>query len=381
MRKQKILILSWRGPGHPNAGGAELSTHEHAKAWVKAGHSVTLFTSYFKGGKKKEFIDGVKIIRKGSDIFGVQILAFIWYVFRKHAKFDLVVDQFHGIPFFTPLYIRTKKLAFIHEVAKEVWWFNPWPKPFNLIPAIIGTIFERFIFTILYRKIPFMTVSESTKKDLVRWGIPKGNITVVYNGVSVVNIKVQKENRNTVIYLGALTKDKGIEDAIEVFGLINRRDPDWQFWVVGKGDTKYLGYLNKKIKELNLGKKVKFWGFVDQKKKFELLTKAHVLINSSIREGWGLVNIEANATGTPVVGYNVQGIKDSVVSGKTGLLSRPGSCEDLAENAIKLCDNVNLYSAMRKEATTWAKRFTWEKSTRESLNLINALVALDFITR
>jgi glycosyltransferase involved in cell wall biosynthesis len=373
MIKLKILMLSWRGPGHPNAGGAELSTHEHAKGWVKAGHSVTLFTSYFKGGKKEESIDGVNIIRKGSGVFGVQITAFFWYVFGKHMKFDLVVDQFHGIPFFTPLYIRTKKLAFIHEVAKEVWWFNPWPVPFNLIPAVIGTVFERFIFTILYRKIPFMTVSESTKKELVTWGIPRGNVTVIHNGASVVNVKVQKENKNTAIYLGALTKDKGVEDVIKVFDLINRRDSGWQFWIVGKGDPGYLNFLNRKIGKFNLGSKIKFWGFVDQKKKFELLARARVFINPSVREGWGLVNIEANIVSTPVVGYNVPGIKDSVVDGETGLLSKFGDYESLAENAVRLCNNANLYNAMSRKAVTWAKQFTWSESVKGSLNLINLL--------
>jgi len=372
MRKQKILILSWRGPGHPNAGGAELSTHEHAKAWVKAGHSVTLFTSYFRGGKREEFIDGVKIIRKGYGVFGVQIAAFIWYIFGKHMKFNLVVDQFHGIPFFTPLYVRIKKLAFIHEVAKEVWWFNPWPVPFNLIPAVIGTLFERFIFTILYRKIPFMTVSESTKKELVKWGIPKGNITIIHNGASVINVKVQKENRNTAIYLGVLTKDKGIEDVIKVFDLINRRDSSWQFWIVGKGNPGYLNCLNRKIRKFNLGSKIRFWGFVDQKKKFELLARAHILINPSIREGWGLVNIEANSVGTPVVAYNVPGCKDSVKNGFSGLLSEGGNIGALVSNTIKLVCSKREYNRIQKNAISWGKRFSWLKATEESLKLLES---------
>jgi glycosyltransferase involved in cell wall biosynthesis len=366
-----VLVLSWRGPGHLNAGGAELSTHEHAKAWVKAGHSVTLFTSYFEGGKKNESIDGVRIIRKGSDVFGVQISAFIWYIFGKHAKFDLVVDEFHGIPFFTPLYVRTKKIAFIHEVAKEVWWFNPWPKPFNLIPAVIGTVFERFIFTILYRKIPFMTVSESTKKELMDWGILKKNINVIYNGVSTIKCKTRKEKRKNIMFLGVLAKDKGIEDALKAFAIVGKKDKNFQFWVVGHGSADYL-------KELKIQKNIKFWGFVNNKKKFELLSRAHILLNPSFREGWGLVNIEANSVGTPVVGYDVPGIKDSVVNGKTGLLSRSGDCENLAKNVIGLCNNTDLYNTISMNAIVWARQFTWKKSTKESLRFIEFLVSQKF---
>src|SRR3989344_3946668 len=178
-----VLILSWRGPGHPNAGGAEQVTLEHAKGWVKAGHEVTLFTSFFKGAKKEDLINGVKIIRIGRQFFGVQINAFFWYLFGKHQKFDLVIDEFHGIPFFTPFYIRARKIALIHEVARDVWKLNPWPKPFNLIPSFFGTMLEPLIFRIFYRKIPFTTVSNSTKDDLLGWGIPKSSITVIHNGV------------------------------------------------------------------------------------------------------------------------------------------------------------------------------------------------------
>ena len=86
-----ILILSWRGPGHPYEGGAEIVTHEHAKAWIKAGHNVTLFTSSYDKAKPNENIDGVEIIRSGSQLGGVHLSAFVWYLFGKHQKFDLVV--------------------------------------------------------------------------------------------------------------------------------------------------------------------------------------------------------------------------------------------------------------------------------------------------
>src|SRR3989344_5230030 len=165
-----ILILSWRSQGHPNAGGAEQVTFEHAKAWVKSGHEVTLFSSYYKTAEADGVKAGVRILRRGDYAFGVKIKAFLWYLFGKHPKFDLIIDEFHGIPFFTPLYVKVRKLAFIHEVAREVWNLNPWPKPFNLLPAIIGTIFEKWVFRIIYRKTPFLTVSNSTKEDLIEWG-------------------------------------------------------------------------------------------------------------------------------------------------------------------------------------------------------------------
>ncbi|MEK7550223.1 MAG: glycosyltransferase family 4 protein [Patescibacteria group bacterium] len=374
MRKLKILIFSWRGLKHPLSGGAEIATFEHAKGWVKAGNKVTLFTSYFKNAKETEFIDGVEIIRKGGDVFGVKIKAFYWYLFNKHPKYDLVVDEFHGIPFFTPIYVRTKKLALIHEVAKEVWWFNPWPRPLNYIPGIIGTVFEPIMFNFLYKNIPFMTVSESTKTDLVNWGVPKENIKIVYNGVNPIKVDRNRQTRKTAIFLGALAKDKGIEDALKAFSLINIKEAGWQFWVVGWGTKNYLTELKTISNKLNISEDIKFWGYVNDKKKFELLSGAHVFINPSIREGWGLVNIEANSVGTPAIGYLVSGIKDSVVNEKTGLLSPLGDFKSLAENAIKLCKDSKSWERMSKNAISWSKKFTWGKSIRQSLILIKSLV-------
>lgn len=369
--KLNILILSWRGPDHPHAGGAEESTHEHAKGWVKAGHKVTLFTSYFRGGKKEEVIDGVQIIRRGLQIFGVQWEAFKWYLLTPHSKYNLVIDQFHGIPFFTPLFVRVKKLAFIHEVTKEVWALNPWPKPFNLLPAIVGTIAEPLIFKLFYKKTPFMTVSNSTKEDLTSWGIPAANITVVHNGLTVPKLKkkLPKEIKKTAIFLGALSKDKGIEDAIKIFAAVDRGDPTWQFWVVGKGEEHYLKFLKSLCVKLGIYKKVKFWGYVSNEKKFELLERAHVLINPSVREGWGFVVMEAASCGTPTVGYNVAGLKDSILDGKTGILCdlKPYAC---AQEILSLMSDQTKYNRLRQNCFKWASEFSWEKSVKKSLTLI-----------
>ncbi len=370
-----ILILSWRGPGHPNAGGAEQVTLEHAKGWLKAGHDVTLFTSFFNGAKKDYTFEGIRIRRAGRQFFEVQLRAFFWYFFGKHQRFDLVVDEIHGIPFFTPIYIRTRKLGLIHEVAKEVWKLNPWPKPFNLIPSVVGTLFEPWIFRLFYTKVPFMTVSNSTKNDLISWGIPKANITVIHNGLKLFLPKKfpPKETKKTAIYLGALSLDKGIFDAVRTFGEIERKDDRWQYWVVGLGTKEYVDELKNLSEELDITQKLKIWGYVSEARKFELLAKAHVLINPSVREGWGLVNIEANAVGTPVLGYNAPGLVDSIKNGKTGILVPRGDYRNLAEETLRLVRDNEKYQRFQKNAISWSKKFTWEKACKESLLLIESL--------
>ncbi len=376
--KKNILIMSWRGPGHPQYGGAEIVTHQHAKAWVKSGYQVTLVTSIYKNGKKEEFLDGVKIIRLGSSNLNLQIIitpltACWWYLFKNKDKYDLVFDHFHGWSFLTPLYIRTKKIGFIHEIAGGVWLHNPLHWPFNIIPALIGIYTEKIIFK-LYKNIPFITVSKSTKKSLIDLGLPKKNINIINNGVLINKIKIKhKEKDPTLIFLGALSKDKGIEYALKVFASISKQDKNYQFWVVGKGEENYLTHVKKELSRDIPKDKLKYWGFVDEKKKFKLLAKAHLLINSSMKEGWGLVNIEANSVGTPVVGFNVPGVRDSVQHNSNGLLVKNGNTDRMSKVILELMNDSKDYQRLQKNAISWSQKFDWESSTKKSLNFIEQI--------
>ncbi|MEK7095208.1 MAG: glycosyltransferase family 4 protein [Patescibacteria group bacterium] len=364
----KILVFSWRGPGHPNAGGAEKVTHEHAKSWVQAGHDVTLFTSGFPGVPSHELIDGVEIVRGGHQIGLFHITAVFWYLFQKETTYDVIIDQFHGIPVFTPLFVRGQKVGFIHEVAKEVWWTNHLRFPLNHLYGALGYFIEPFIFR-LYTKIPFVTVSLSTKADLIDWGIDKKNISIIYNGVSVKKSNQKKSKTKTLMYLGAIAKDKGIEDALKLFSLIHKSYPAWKLWIVGKGEPHYLD-------ELNIPRYIKNYGFVDEQTKFDLLSRAHILINPSIREGWGLVNIEANAMGTPVVAYDVPGCRDSIKNNHTGILCPKGNIDQMTSQAVLLLQDDKRYKNMTTQAKNWSKNFIWEKSSTQSLKFLMALIQL-----
>lgn len=367
----KILVFSWRGPKHPLSGGAEQVMHEHMKGWIDNGHSVTLFTSIFDGGKKNELIDGVNIIRKGSQFLQVHIFAFFWYL--KHKDFDLVVDQFHGIPFFTPLYVKRKIIAVLQEVAREVWLKNDLPWPINYVLGGIGYFIEPVIF-LFYKKTEFMVGSKSALYDLEKMGISKSKVTIVPHGV-LINApkKLQpKEKEYTITFLGALAKDKGIEDALEVFRLLSVRK-NIKFWVIGRGGNDYVKRLKEKCKDFGIESRVKFWGFVNESEKFDLLSRSHVLVNTSFKEGWGLVNIEANAVGTPVVAYSNPGLVDSVKNEISGILVSQNNVEALTLEINKLLDDKKKLKKLSVTARNWSKNFNWEKSKDLSLKLIKEL--------
>lgn len=360
-----ILMLNWRGPGHPSSGGAEQVTMKHCAYWASCGHNVYWFTSRVAGLPNSEIISGVHVVRSGIDVFGVQVNAFFWYLFGGHPNFDIVIDQFHGIPFFAPLYVKQPVVGFIHEIAQPVWHLNPWPRPFNLIPAIVGKYLEPLVFK-LYSQVPFITVSASTQKDLQSLGIKK--VTIIPNGIVLPNRLPQlaKEKNFTFIYLSTLTKDKGVEDALECFSLLGKHG--YQYWVVGKGDPKFVSSLQKRYPF------VKFFGFVSQEEKFRLLSRAHVLVFPSVHEGWGLVILEAASVGTPAIAYSVSGVKDAIIDGQTGLLAKNPAPSALKELCLQLMPNKKLYQKMSAACRAHSKQYSWDSSRQASLNYLKNLL-------
>lgn len=367
-----ILILNWRDIKNPKSGGAEILTHELGKRWVEAGHSVTLFSSEFFGCKKKEILDGVKIIRAGHPdirhIFSsVHFLAYRYYKNKFKEKFDVVIDEVHGLPFFTPWYVKEKKVALICEVAGELWM-----KMFTPIFGLLGRIVEIFYLRLVYKNMPFLTISESTKRDLAYHGISEKNISVIPMGVSVPKVmkKFNKEKNPTLIFVGRISSLKGIEDALEATELIKRTYPNIQFWVIGRGPDIYINRLKQLCIEQGITKNVVFWGFVSEEKKFELLAKAHLLISPSIKEGFGLTIPEGGFVGTPSVVYNSLGLSDLVINGKTGMVCQKNSPLEMAKNAEKLLQDQNLYKSMRENSIVASKGYNWDNSAKFVLQIL-----------
>ena len=357
-----ILVLNWRDPKHPLSGGAEISLFHHVSYWQKMGYNITWFASDFNRAKKEELYQGIKIIRGGNH-FTVSLYFFKQWISGKFRDTDIIIDCFHFFPFFTPLYIKDKCIiGLINEVAGNVWFDN------LIFPlAFIGYKIEPFVIR-LYKKKSFITGSKSALEDLVKVGIDKKRITIINHGFTPLKItrSFKKEKNKTILFLGRLAKDKGIEDALLMLELLIRDSKEIQLWVVGKFESKnYEKRLKGLISEFKVKKNCTFFGYVDEEKKAELLQRAWIMAHPSAREGWGLNVIEANSVGTPVVGYNVPGLRDSIIDNKTGLLVDPDAIS-LADGVEKLLEDKKLLKSLSEEAKKWAKTFSWDKSGRES---------------
>ncbi len=363
----KILIFNWRDPRHPWAGGAEVFLHKVARHWVDWGHKVTWLCSRHTNQSQYDQIDGIEIVRKGG-IYSVYPATAAMYLVKMRQQYDILFDSVNGIPFFTPLFSRKPKVALVHHIHKEVFFRE---LPWHL--AHLGNFLERVGMPLVYQRTPFIAVSDSTRQAMINIGIPDHLITVIHNGVDSERFRPGvKYPSPRILFLGRLRRYKSVDVIIRAMPIILQQIPELHLDIVGSGPmAKELHSLTEK---LGMSDSIHFHGFVNEMDKVEFLRQAHIAIQPSMKEGWGLTVLEANACGTPVIAANVPGLIDSVVDGETGILVPYGDPAALAHEVVALLTDVGRYQRMSQTAVEWARRFHWKKSARSCLELFAQLV-------
>lgn len=358
----RILIFNWRDVTHPQAGGAERYVHEIGKRLAKK-HEVTLFCGRYPGAPKREEIEGIEVVRGGGK-YTTYVHAATTYLVKFRGDYDIVVDSINGVPFFTPVYTRKPVVAVVHHVVG--WRIFRRELPFPL--AVLGYLAERSVPR-LYRNRAFVTVSKSSKEELLKFGIDERIVTVIPNGVDLKPTTGKKSNRPSIVYLGRIKRYKRVDHVLRAFGIVKRNVPDAELIVAGRGDYRDLLKLAN-----DLGIEVRFLGEVDEATKRDVLSKAWVYVIASTKEGWGISVIEANACGTPAIAYDVPGLRDSVRHGFNGLLVEDGNVKALADAIVKVLEDEGLRGRLSRNAIRWAKRFSWDRSAEKFERLIKSLV-------
>lgn len=366
----KILALNWEDLKNPQAGGAEVHLQEILTRIARRGHEITLLCSNYPEASPTEESNGIKIIRKGSRYNFNLVVPFAFKALLKEQKWDIVIEDINKIPFYTPLYHRLPLLVVIpHLFADTVF------KEINPILGFYIYLSEKPI-PVIYKGFKFMVISESTKEDLIKRGIRKDDIFVIKCGIDQalyrIDPEVEKYPTPTVIYLGRLKKYKSIDHLLTGFSLLLDKIPEARLIIVGDGD--YKGYLMDFAGKLNLGSRVEFTGYVDKGEKVKRLRKSWVAVYPSLKEGWGLTNIEANACGTPVIASNVPGLKDSVIDGKTGLLFEYGNVQQLSQCMVKILSDESYRENLIRGGLSWAKNFSWDEAALKTLELMEDII-------
>lgn len=362
-----ILVINWRDIKNPRAGGAEVYFQEIFKRIANQGHKVTLFCTGFDNAPKEEVIDGIRIIRKGKE------LTFNWTVYRnltnllEREQYDLIIDDLNKIPFYSPWIVKRKKPVLVilmhlfrNAIFKEV-----------VFPLASYVYLGESLIPLCYKNNNFAVLSESSKKDVLRFGIKEELITVIPPGTDTEKYlpkKDQDAKEKIILHVGRLKKYKSTHHLLYAAKVLKERRKDFRVIIVGDGDD--LPRLKKIAKKLELDKIVKFTGFVPEEKKIEYYQNGTLLVENSVKEGWGLIVMEANACGIPVIASRVPGIVDAVKEYKSGFLYEYGNINELVTKIETLLKDTSLCEAMGRAGRIWAKEFTWDNASKKMLEVI-----------
>ncbi len=366
----KILALNWNDLKNPYSGGAEVHLEELLRRLVSYGHEVTLFCSGFKDCLSEETIEGVKIIRRGNRFNFNLIAPFHLRKIVSSNKFDILIEDINKIPFYTPLFLDIKTLVVIpHLFATTV---------FHEINFILGTyiyLAEKPLMT-LYRGKPYNVISESTAEDIHKRGVPREDISIIHCGIDrkqySYDSQISKYEIPTILYLGRIKKYKSIQHLILAFKIVKQRLPKAKLVIVGDGD--YMNPLKKMALSTGLNNDIEFTGYVSLEEKVDRMRKSHVAVLPSLKEGWGLTNIEANSVGTAVIAADSPGLRDSVRENETGFLYEYGNIEQLSDKLILILTDMELRKKLENGGLAWAEKFNWDTAAKKFEDLLLGLV-------
>lgn len=367
----KILVVNWRDIKNPNVGGAEVNFQEIFSRLVLKGHEVTLLCSrHDRTFPEEEWIDGIRIIRRGNrNTFNYTVPR----VYRQEfsdSSIDILVEDCNKIPFYTPLYVHHPLFVIIHHLHGTSIYGDAF------LPAAMYVHLTERLIPFFYKGVPFVTVSESTKNELVRKGLRADDIEVVHNGVDHESYSPDESVRSKLPSIACVTrlkKYKGVHLLLHAMKYVLKEIPDAKLVVGGSGD--FAPKLHKLTQKLKLEHCVEFTGYLTVKQKVDVYRHAQVVVNPSAKEGWGLTVIEANACGTPVVAAEVQGLTDSVLDGETGFLYPHSDVEAMARQIVRLLRDEELRKKFSARSIEWAKEFTWQNAAEKVETMIDRVLS------
>ncbi|OGY27057.1 MAG: hypothetical protein A2Z11_00920 [Candidatus Woykebacteria bacterium RBG_16_43_9] len=338
MKIAQIAPLYYRIPPE-KYGGTERVVHYLTEELVKRGHDVTLFASGDSETRAKLVPIVPKELREQTPISHVNhTILEVAKVYRQAENFDLIHNNAYPDYLVLPAAksSSTPTVTTVHLPVQED----------------VKRIFQN------YKNLPFVSISKRMRKSL-----PGLNyVATIYHGIPTQAFPFRKTVGDFLLFVGRISEQKGTHTAIEVAEKLSMK-----LVIAAKLDpTDSLDYFNEKIKPKLKNKNITWVGEVDERQRNILMSKALCLLNPiNWEEPFGLVMIEAMATGCPVVVFNHGSASELVINGKTGFIVNdineiveaikkvknisPIACRGHVENNFSLEKMVNEYEKLFKK--------------------------------
>jgi glycosyltransferase involved in cell wall biosynthesis len=372
---------------HPHftlTGGAGKFVLETGKILATKGYKVSVISIKADKDIINDYEDYIEFIDVGgplpSSVFFWMLLP---YSYIKVARVIREFDDFILFPQVFPanwwgfvyklLNPKTKSIwmcqepsAFIHSKR----WINAIPSTYKRLIAKALNIPLKSIDTHLASKVDLVIANSNyTKKYILQsYSYSDDKVKVAYLGVDLSTFRQDPKIKREpcILTVCRLSKFKNVDTLIKAFNKVLDMKPNLKLYIVGDGEEKEN--LENLVKRLKIADKVIFTG--DVKNPAEVKTyyqKAQIFILCSIDEPFGIVPVEAMACGTPVIAFDSGGPSEVVLNGKTGLLLRDCSYDNLAKNIARLLQNPKILSEFSADSIARSQVFSW---TSTSNNLV-----------
>jgi len=367
----KIAMISGNPLGDDYGG---VSMHvKHLISHLSKFNDINLILLTFGNKNSTYERDGIKIIvlkrlKFGKLIFPLQLF---YDMFRLESEIQRInPDLIHiqsTIPLFSLLGIHMSRrypmIITVHGYLTEEYKYHVG------IEKLFYGLFCAPLERVSLSKIPNVIAVCPQIKNIIK-KITTSKIFVIPNGINLEHIQKIKPHKKydypTILYLGVLTKRKGVDDLIKAISLVKIKVNNVKLYIAGTGP--YLERLKKIVKELGLMEDVKFLGFITEEEKFSYMKSIDIFVLPTYWESFPIVLPEAMACGKPIVTTNVAGNPFAVSDCINGFLVEPGNWHKIAEKLISMLNDQMLIEEMGKESKKRASDFDWTviaKQTRE----------------
>jgi glycosyltransferase involved in cell wall biosynthesis len=357
----RIHVFAFRDRDAPDAGGSEEHASQVCKHLTLAGREVVLHTGRHRGAARDIERDGFRVVRRGGRV-GVFLTSPIDEWSGRLGRSDAVIEIFHGLPFFAPLWSRRPQVGVVHHVHLGTWHM--------VLPGAggrVGHLVERWVVPRVYRKRALVTAAPSARDEIVaHYGADASRIEIAPHGVDErFSPGGTREPRPLAIAVGRLMPQKGTDVLLEAAVRAHERVPDLELAIIGDGPERPR--LEAFVRERGADW-VRFVGRVGDAELIDWYRRAWVTVSASHVEGFGLTLIEAAACATPVVATRIPGHVDAVDEGVSGLLAT--GAHELGDDIATVLLDAELREKLGAGALEHSRRFRWAESTATLLDAL-----------
>lgn len=245
------------------------------------------------------------------------------------------------------------------------------PEGFNILIKAIWVLYHSAYWpqrVVLNLADAIVTVSETTKHQIIEHRLTRRKITVIHNAAEPCEVSdsTNRADSKDLIYMGSFIGYKNVETLIKGMGHL----PDHRLILTSRISERRHRQLTELAKKV--GAQVSFLNGVTDEKYFELLRSCKALATASLDEGFGIPLVEAMERGTPVITSDIEIFEE--VAGDAGLRFHRFDDQEFAERVLQLSDR-DFWQEMSDRALRQADEFTWPKSARELLRLAEKLAS------